>query len=205
MLEEEKAHVTITFVIFGDVINGGEFQLHSVKVNGKEAPDLVTIALFSKIFDVDLLDTNSSETQSIIENDDLYYSSSNKIKDNNYIDSNLNTSVDEEHNNFNFNDTSDYNDYEYNTFYQSDTLTPEQAKEIVKDYFELSDNAVTYMPEHNFGADTTYQYAFCLHLPMTDGSEGLYSMWILVEDDTGFMYWGTWNDDYLVPSGEPFS
>ncbi len=45
-------------------------------------------------------------------------------------------------------------------FYQPDTLTPEKAKQIVKNYFELPDDAVTYMPEYNFGADKTYQYAF---------------------------------------------
>lgn len=115
---------------------------------------------------------------------------------------------DEEYNEPNIDDTNDNysdNDYDETIFYQSDTLTPEQAKEIVKSYLELSDNAVTYMPENNFGADTTYQYAFRLRLPMTDGSDGLYTMWILVEDDTGLMYWGTWNNDYLVPSGEPIN
>ncbi len=40
---------------------------------------------------------------------------------------------------------------------------------------------------------------------MTDGSDGLYTMWVLVEDTTEFMYWGTWDNDYLIPSGEPFN
>ena len=76
----------------------------------------------------------------------------------------------------------------------------------MKNYFELPDDAVTYMPEYNFGADKTYQYAFfVLGLPMTDGSDGLYTMWVLVEDTTEFMYWGTWDNDYLIPSGEPFN
>lgn len=208
MLEDEKAHITITFIIFGDAINGGEFRLHSVKIDGKEVSDLVSAALFSKVFNIDISNIASSKSQSSLENDYLYNSSSNNVEDNNYIDGDTNTLFDEEYNEPNIDDTNDNysdNDYDETIFYQSDTLTPEQAKEIVKSYLELSDNAVTYMPENNFGADTTYQYAFRLRLPMTDGSDGLYTMWILVEDDTGLMYWGTWNNDYLVPSGEPIN
>ncbi len=208
MLEDEKAHITITFIIFGDAINGGEFQLHSVKIDGKEVPDLVSVALFSKVFDIDVSDINSSETQSSVGDEYLYNSSSNNIGSNSYIDDYADIFSNEEYNEPNIdynNDSFDSDYYDENTFYQPDTLTPEKAKQIVKNYFELPDDAVTYMPEYNFGADKTYQYAFRLRLPMTDGSDGLYTMWILVEDTTEFMYWGTWDNDYLIPSGEPFN
>lgn len=208
MLEDEKAHITITFIIFGDAINGGEFQLHSVKIDGKEVPDLVSVALFSKVFDIDVSDINSSETQSSVGDEYLYNSSSNNIGSNSYIDDYADIFSNEEYNEPNIdynNDSFDSDYYDENTFYQPDTLTPEKAKQIVKNYFELPDDAVTYMPEYNFGADKTYQYAFRLRLPMTDGSDGLYTMWVLVEDTTEFMYWGTWDNDYLIPSGEPFN
>ena len=81
-------------------------------------------------------------------------------------------------------------------------LTPEQAEKMVENYFELPDGAVTYMPEYDTGVEADGLYAFRLRLPMTDGSDGLYTMWVLVNDTTGIIYWANFSNGYLNLSSE---
>ncbi len=118
MLEDEKAHITITFIIFGDAINGGEFQLHSVKIDGKEVPDLVSVALFQKVFDIDVSDINSSETQSSVGDEYLYNSSSNNIGSNSYIDDYADIFSNEEYNEPNI----DYNNDSFDSDYYDEKI-----------------------------------------------------------------------------------
>lgn len=87
----------------------------------------------------------------------------------------------------------------YIGYIYDEILTPEQAQKMVENHFQLSNTAVTYMPEYNTGAGADIFYAFRLRLPMTDGSDGLYTMWVLVDDTTGIMYWGNFElgNNYL--------
>lgn len=73
---------------------------------------------------------------------------------------------------------------------------------MVENYFELPDGAVTYMPEYDTGVEADGLYAFLLRLPMTDGSDGLYTMWVLVNDTTGIIYWANFSNGYLNVTSE---
>ena len=46
----QDAYMTITFLVFGDAMEGGQFYVDSVKINNMDVPDILIDGLFQKIY-----------------------------------------------------------------------------------------------------------------------------------------------------------